>query len=260
MAGQLLELFNSRTEVQSEHATAEFNYVAMGCADEGEVRTLALGLSPVAYNGMVRSSVEITERINADTWKVIVRFALADNTKTDPNAPLYTFDSTGGTQHITQSKSTVGMYGSNPPDLEGAIGYDGESVNGMEKVVSVWNWQETRYLSDSQINLYAYYALTGMVNSDSFEGFDPGQVLFLGASGQQRGTGKWEVTFKFAYSPNLFNIAVGSITGIAKKGWEYMWVRYADTVDTTAKAKVKRPVAVYIESIYDTAPFSILGL
>ena len=39
----------------------------------------------------------------------------------------------------------------------------------------------------AELNTPAYYALTGMVNSDIFEGYQPGEVLFMGASGQKRG-------------------------------------------------------------------------
>ena len=50
-------------------------------------------------------------------------------------------------------------------------------------------------------------------------------------------------------SPNGTGFAVGEITGVAKKAWEYMWVRYADAEDATAKAVVKKLVAVYIEKV-----------
>ncbi len=46
------------------------------------------------------------------------------------------------------------------------------------------------------------FFLTACVNSDGFKGFAPGEVLFLGASGTQRGQEDWEITFKFAASPN----------------------------------------------------------
>ncbi len=39
-----------------------------------------------------------------------------------------------------------------------------------------------------------------------------------------------------------------------------MWVRYADAEDTTAKAIVKKPVAVYVEKVYDEGDFSGLGI
>ena len=45
-------------------------------------------------------------------------------------------------------------------------------------------------------------------------------------------------------------------TGISKKGWEHMWVRYADAEDAAAKAIVKKPVAVYIAHVYDEGKFA----
>ncbi|HQL55478.1 MAG TPA: hypothetical protein PLQ87_12285, partial [Phycisphaerae bacterium] len=67
-------------------------------------------------------------------------------------------------------------------------------------------------------------------------------------------------TFRFAASPNVTNLTIGDITGINKKGWEYLWVRYADSEDTVAKALVKKPIAVYIERVYDDGNLSLLGI
>ncbi|MCK4601318.1 MAG: hypothetical protein KAU28_02550, partial [Phycisphaerae bacterium] len=64
----------------------------------------------------------------------------------------------------------------------------------------------------------------------------------------------------FAASPNKTNLTVGEITGIDKKGWEYMWVRYADAEDAAAKAIVKKPVAVYVEKVYEEGNFAVLGI
>jgi len=47
--------------------------------------------------------------------------------------------------------------------------------------------------------------------------------------------------------PDVTGLSVGNIVGIAKKGWEYLWVRYQDAEDAAAKALVKKPVAVYVE-------------
>ncbi|HYD00135.1 MAG TPA: hypothetical protein VEB22_02830, partial [Phycisphaerales bacterium] len=105
------------------------------------------------------------------------------------------------------------------------------------------------------------FALTGRTNSGGFRGFAAGEVLFLGASGSKRGdTGDWEITFRFAASPNATGLSVGTITGVAKKGWEYLWVRYADVQDATTKAIVKRPAAVYIERVYEAGNFGALGI
>ena len=119
----------------------------------------------------------------------------------------------------------------------------------MDITVPVYNFSETHYLADAAVTgsyKSTLRSLTGRVNNASFKGFAAGEVLFLGASGSKRGDDDWEITFRFAASENRSSITVGDITGVAKKGWEYMWVRYADAEDATAKAIVKKPVAVYI--------------
>ena len=85
-------------------------------------------------------------------------------------------------------------------------------------------------------------------------------MLFLGASGTKRGQDDWELTFRFAASPNVANLQLGNITGIQKEGWQYLWVRYADDEDTTAKTLIKRPVSAYVEQVYPYGDFSLLGL
>jgi len=262
MPGQLIELFDSRTEQWGASQSAEFAYIAKGCADEVEVRTLAEANVPGTYNGLYCLTIEIQSRINADTWKVIARYGVPQPYQEDTPQPTISFDTTGGTQHITQSLATVASArtgGGTVPNLNGAIGYDGENVNGVDITVPVYNWQETHYLSNAQLNEPAYYALTGSVNSDVFRGFQPGEVLFLGVTGQKRlgPNPLWELTFKFSYSGNRF-VSVPGVGDLNKKGWEYLWVQYGDTV--TANTKVKQPVAAYVEKVYDDAPFSTLGI
>ena len=107
------------------------------------------------------------------------------------------------------------------------------------------------------------------MNNATFRGLAAGECLFLGASGTLHGTeftdgtsggGDWEITYRFAASPNKTGITIGSISGIAKKGWEYLWVRYADVEDMNAMAMVKRPVAAYVEQVYESADFSSLDI
>jgi hypothetical protein len=83
-------------------------------------------------------------------------------------------------------------------------------------------------------------------------------VLFQGASGSQRGQEDWEITFSFAASPNATDLTVGDITGIEKKGWEYLWVRYADAEDE--ETLIKQPVAAYVEQVDEYGNFALLGI
>jgi hypothetical protein len=98
------------------------------------------------------------------------------------------------------------------------------------------------------------------VNASGFKGFAKGEVLFLGASGSKRGLDDWEITFRFAASPNVAGLNLGSIAGIAKEGWQYLWVRFIDDEDPTAKALIKRPVAAYVEQVYPYGNFANLGI
>src|SRR5690606_20953075 len=63
-----------------------------------------------------------------------------------------------------------------------------------------------------------------------------------------------------AGSPNRTGISVGPISGISKKGWEYLWVRYADAEDTGSNTLVKQPVAAYVEKVYEDGNFAALGI
>jgi hypothetical protein len=254
------ELFHGRTEVAGAKPSAEIPYIVRGAADEAEVKSAVFGATPAWYAGMPRRAVEIAERIAGDSWRVEVRYEPPEPVDQEEPEPVIAFDSSGGTQHVTQSVQTRGSYGPAAADLGGAIGFDGENVAGVDVTVPVWNWSETHYLLDSQVNMAAYYSLTGRVNSDAFRGHSPGEVLFLGATGQKRGTSKWEVTFKFAAQPNRSDIFVGGIGPVTKRGWDYMWVQYGEDIDPAAMVLVKKPVAVYVEQVYLDGAFAQLGI
>lgn len=178
----------------------------------------------------------------------------------------YSFDTGGGTQRVTQSLANIGKYsapGFAAPEFYGAIGVTDDRVEGTDITVPVFNFTETHYILNDLVTpsyKLALFNLTGKVNGSSFKEFAKGEVLFLGASGSKRGLDDWEITFRFAASPNVANLSLGSITGVAKEGWHYLWVRFIDDEDTTAKALIKRPIAAYVEQVYPYGNFSGLGI
>ena len=194
-------------------------------------------------------------------WEGEAEYALFSRTFKSIGESSYSFDTGGGNQHITQSISTTNSY---PVGAEGggAINSDGATrVEGVDIIVPVYNFSETHYLANATVTS-AYkeilFNLTGRVNNASFRNFDAGEVLFLGASGSQRGVEDWEITFKFAASPNRTGLTVGSITDIVKKGWDYMWVQYQPSAGTSRLLSV--PVAVHVEKVYEDGDFSTLGI
>jgi len=266
------QAFFDRTQAMGSdgaYTTADVPYFVFGAEDEDEAVQCVFNVASATFNGLVLDSVENDERINETTFKVVVRYKESEDSNDDSETevePVYSFDTGGGTQHITQSLLTVGKYPNDAPSLGGAIGYDGDAVAGVDIVQPVSNFAETHYLDDTTISTTYkknVSTITGTMNNGSFRGYDPGEVLFLGASGTRKGdssSSQWEVTYKFAVSPNRKNFKVGDITVSQKYGWDYMWVRYADHVDDEKKTLLKKPVAVYVERVYKVSNFGILGI
>ncbi len=256
------EKWESRETTLGDGSSVDLLYIIRGTDDDVTAHADLLATAPVFYGGLVRQSSHI-ERIAEETWEGTVRYGKLEPPETGDSS--FSFDTGGGTQHITQSLATVGAYAASgpAPNFGGAIGATRDSVEGVDITVPVYNFSETHSIGTLLVTA-AYKAtlfyLTGTVNNGPFRGFAQGEVLFLGASGSKRGQEDWEITYRFAAGPNVLGLAVGEITGIAKRGWEYLWVRYEDAEDTAAKALVKRPVAVYIEQVYPWGDFAGLGI
>jgi len=245
---------------------ATLRYWVTGEPDEFAAQGLIESVTPLQFGGLVRTNVRV-EPTGPEMWDGEITYALPQQSEIPQQGqPTFSFDTGGGTQHITQSLATVGTFapvGITAPNFKGAIGVTADNVEGVDIVVPVYQFSETHVLPDATVtDTYkaALMVMTGRVNSDIFRGFAAGSVLFLGAAGSKRGDGDWEITFRFAVSPNVGAITVGDITGISKKGWEYLWVRYEDAEDAGAQSIVKRPVAAYVERVYTELPFTTLGI
>lgn len=262
MTATIRERFDSREATEGvDSPTVDLIHVVEGTEDDAEVRALVESTIPAIHLGLVFQTYHMAH-LGGGVWEVSSRYGKSE--PKDTGASSFSFDTGGVTAHITQSLSTAGRYapaGSTAPDCKGAIGVTTDSVEGTDVTVPVYNFTETHYLPVASVSpayKAALFGLTGRVNSGSFRGFAVGEVLFLGASGSQRGADDWEITYRFAASPNVTGLAVGSITGIAKKGWEYLWVRYGDAEDENVL--VKRPIAAYVEQVYPLGDFAGLGI
>ncbi len=276
MATRVEEAYSERDQTinaKGEVTEIEIPYLVFEAADEdaalAAARTKAASRT---VSGMVLDEVEVTERVNKDTWKV--KAIYKDEDSDDPDDPeedeettSFAFDTGGGTMHRNQSIKTVSKVPNDAPDFNGAIEVDNEgNVNGVDVTMPVLNFTETHTMNGSRVSTSykkSVAALTGTVNSSSFRGFSAGEVLFLGASGTKRSkkpNAPWEITFRFAVSPNQSSLQVGKLKISNKKGWDYLWVRYADKVAENKKNVIKEPVAAYVEQVYPTGDFGNLGL
>jgi hypothetical protein len=202
-----------------------------------------------------------------NAWQLTINYekAGADDDATAPLKRARSFDTTGGTQHKTQAEAES-RFGSNAPDQQKAIGVDSNGVNGVDIVVPQLSWQESYDVPNSYVTsawIRGVAGVTGTTNNAAFRGFEAGEVLFLGCSGSQewddqKGSGPWSLSFRFAASQNVTGETIGDITGISKKGHEYLWVRYEDAV--SSGSLLKKPKAVYVNRVYKESNFSALGI
>lgn len=245
--------------------SAELSYTIRGAVDEFEAGIELAAEAPALYQGLWRKERQIeavhidTENPDKNIFKGKVLYGLSD-----PSDFTTSFDTTGGSQHVTQSELTVNKYPAGAPNMQGAIGFDGQRVNGTDIVIPSYAFNETHIKTQAQVNTayrHTLANLTGGVNNDSFRGFAAGEVLFRGVSGQfitVENEKKWQLTFQFAASPNRTNIPVGTITVASKYGWDYLWVLYGENVDTGRL--VQQPIAAYVERLYPFVDFGNLNI
>ena len=276
MATRVEESYSERDQkvnAKGKVTEIEIPYIVFEADDEDAALSAARAKAAgVSVKDMELDEVEVTERVNRDTWKVKAVWKSEDDGGDDDGdgeeeTSSFAFDTGGGTMHRNQSLKTVSKVPSDAPDFNGAIEVDNEgNVNGVDVTMPVLNFTETHVMNASRVST-SYKknvaAITGTVNSSGFRGFSAGEVLFLGASGTKRGKkndSPWEITFRFAVSPNQSGLQVGKLKVSQKKGWDYLWVRYADKVADNKKNVIKEPVAAYVEQVYPYGDFGNLGL
>lgn len=232
----------------------------------------------------LRSESYSVEYQGDDCWKLTIAYekiGADDSSQTAPLKRTRSFDTSGGTQHVTNALDKAGdkgqrRYGPNgiddAADFSGAINVDDNGVNGIDRVVPALQWTESydvpsSYVTNAYIKNIA--ALTGSVNQAAFRSFEAGEVLFSGASGshewdEQKGYGPWSLSFKFVASPNvgttLPKATIGDIADIDIKGHEVVWVRYATAADAAKIQLVRLPIAVYVNRVYPDGDFSKIGI
>lgn len=259
MPATVAEHFAGRSFSDGLNPVTELTVDIHDAADEADARAALQLWAPATYDGRYLNEWNVREQ-GGGLWSGSLRYTL--NASDDE----FTFSTGGGTQHITQSLATVASYapvGATAPDFEGAIGVSEDRVDGAEIVVPQYQFSETHRFSDTFVAAgfkAILFGLTGRYNNATFKDLAAGECLFLGASGTKRGIDAWSITFNFAGAPNVSGATVGSITGIDKLGWDYMWIRYADKVDSFAFCLVKRPLSVHIERVYEPGDFSDLAI
>ena len=100
-----------------------------GTADDVTAKTLLLNSTAETYNDLAREEYPTLEPVWVDShsgdgeWDCRIRYSPVETTPSEIGSVTITGDTTGGTQHITQSLQTVGSHapaGKTAPDFKGA--------------------------------------------------------------------------------------------------------------------------------------------
>jgi hypothetical protein len=250
----------------------ERHYLGWGTSDPDTARYELLLQSPTIDGYLLRKDAEVEPHDDSDTiWKGTVTYEPANQSQGGGLLPpTFRFSTSGGKTKIMSSYQVVGAYGEGAAagDYGLLIGVkDDGSVEGVEVEVPGFSWQETWRFTPQQLTwTYAKKVrdLSATTNRAVFRGFSPGEVLFLYADGGSQGQNEdyREVTFHFASHPNETGLVVGDIAGIAKKGWEYLDIKYETAVigEGATQRKVQRPVRVYVHRVFREGNHNWLGI
>ncbi len=172
----------------------------------------------------------------------------------------------GGTIRVTSSFGTTRYAAPSrtAPDFVSAIDVQEGKPQGIDRVIPATKMTLT-YRLPRPVDPFAFQALSsslvGTVNTAPLMGHAAGEMLYLGGDGNFGNKIDPELQFSWAASSNA-TLTIGGITGIAKKGHDYLWLIYEDnkTGSGADTYVVTKPRAAYVERIYTSGDHSLLGL
>ncbi|QDV23591.1 hypothetical protein [Aureliella helgolandensis] len=233
-----------------------------GAADSmAAVRAAVVSETPATFDGLDRT--KFTWREEEENLRLIVN---VDYSARLPESTLRrSFDSTGGTVRVFTSLDTASFVrpGRTAPNFRSLIGIKDGDPEGVDKTVPALKLSYSYKWPSNVINnayVKALAGLVGMTNSATWDTYGAGELLFLGASGEIIPNVPTTISYSYAASADVTGLTIADITGVAKGGHDYLRVAYEEEADATAKKKIRRPLAAYVERIYGRTAFSSFGI
>jgi hypothetical protein len=273
--------------------------------------------APTTYRGLYFSSIRFSIKAEAiDILEFEVAYSSTepkkppsktpksggqnDDGRDDPGDGEFVFDTKGGREKIYYSRETVRVAGVNNgavPDFKGGINVSSNGVGGIDITVPTFKFSIAKKLPLAQMTgayVRTLFLMTGKTNNNpwtvNYRGiileFEKREVLFMGASGIQRGNDSVSLNFSFEGYPNVKNLVIGSDSNIGniqvngqwvlldKYGTDYLWVNFEPTkveekimnaagvmeaVPGSGRL-IDMPIAAYVERVYEQANFNLLRL
>ncbi len=220
-------------------------------------------------DGLTLTSATLKPLSGAKAWEFEATFATPQTVVEECD---YEFSTTGKTARLTHSLATVSATpreGFEVVDFECGVnanrngGFDGYDVFVPHAQTTITQSLPKEWLNrDMRIMLAR---LTGSINADWFDGYAPGELLFLGVKAKSTRfenplTGLrdwyWRATYSFEASPNT-TIPFGEEL-IEKRGWDYAWRATLERENDKTGEKETFVRQINVERVYPLLEFAAL--
>jgi hypothetical protein len=237
-----------------------YRYKATGEHSDSTVLAYALSATPAifytSFGALYRGNLEV----DPDGHKQYIVTVPYGITKNDTGSVSFRFDTTGATINIKASKEHIASFpaGSPTDPHKGSIGVTKKGdVEGADIVVPALKLtysfkHPAGVINESHARLLA--SVTGQTNSEAFRGFEPGELLYIGSTGEDGSETDASVDYVFVASQNATGLTIGDIVDIAKNGHDYLWIEFKN--ETESGQPAVQPERVHIERVYDSFDFA----
>ncbi|MEW4451287.1 hypothetical protein AB1L30_01250 [Bremerella sp. JC817] len=258
-------------------------YHVIGSDDDATIAATVASVAPAEFvtpfKTLKRDDISKTQ-IGPAFWAIEVNYIDPDKQeekkKPEVGTLVASWDTMGGSQHITVSLETVDKAGKSaselPPDFKRAIEVAESGVNGTDVVVGglKLDYEFTfPFASVTDAYIRKLDEMTGTTNATEWKGWAAGRLLFLGSSGRQTSQGQVTARFSFRAGQNrevdcaqwgLVEYNTGEDAVLTKKAHDHLWFYFKKYHDENAKQIVHRPVAAYVERLYEPSNFAELAI
>jgi len=292
MAITVAERHETDTGSDGQRKGTEKRYIIKGTASLADALAELASVSPTTFNDLVRQTWNV-EPVFVDVdnpdqciWYGTVYY---EQTKTSTlklakGDQIIRTRSGGGTEHIMVPIIRRGAYapsGETAPAAHG-IGDDGRgNVEGVD--IHGWRYEftvtriyhnptgtgeddapsegdiafelnHTNGAKFTVVDTHSGRTITAQVDECIFLGHECG--------GTERADGGFQIDYHFAIRPHRteFEIPNTGITVPEVHGWDYLWTRYEQAEDDTAKRAYAKALAAYVDQVYYQGDFSGLKL
>lgn len=252
------EVSNSPT--WNTDGTVNRTYIVIDVEDDAQAIAWAAAVSDPSYHGLLRQGNPQVTTVGHTLHEIVFTYkppslGILQPPENEPLVGFSEFDTSGGTQHITQAPYGQTWWPAEAPNLGTTIGYTEDGPEGVDIIVPKLSIQVTMRwhlfaVTDTYVQGLA--VLTGAQNLTPYRGYAQGELLFTGARGTSNGLEYWEITYNFEAQANRANIPwalsqveppVGKGPIPFKHGHNYMWF-------LTRKVASENQVVEFVKAAY----------